>query len=71
MHRTYVGRLERGESGVTVEARAAILAALGVSLGEFFSRREFTRGNIRYWTARHSHSSSITQLSLSYSATEK
>ena len=36
VHRTYVGRLERGESGVTVEALAAILAALGVSLGEFF-----------------------------------
>ena len=35
-HRTYVGRLERGESGVTVEALAAILAALSVSLGEFF-----------------------------------
>ena len=37
MHRSYVGRLERGESGVTVEALAAILAALGVSLGDFFS----------------------------------
>ena len=36
VHRTYVGRLERGESGVTVEALAAILAALDVSLGEFF-----------------------------------
>ncbi len=36
LHRTYVGRLERGESGVTVEALAAILAALGVNLGEFF-----------------------------------
>ena len=36
VQRTYVGRLERGESGVTVEALAAILAALGVSLGEFF-----------------------------------
>ena len=36
MHRTYVGRLERGESGVTEEALAAILAALGVSLSEFF-----------------------------------
>ena len=35
-HRTYVGKLERGESGVTVEALAAILAALGVSLGDFF-----------------------------------
>lgn len=35
-HRTYIGRLERGESGATVEALAAILAALDVSLGEFF-----------------------------------
>ena len=37
VHRTYVGRLKSGESGVTVEALAAILAALGVSLKEFFS----------------------------------
>ena len=36
VHRTYVGRLERGESGVTLEALAAILAPLGVSLGQFF-----------------------------------
>jgi len=36
MHRTYVGRLERGESGVTVETLAAILAPLGVGLSEFF-----------------------------------
>jgi XRE family transcriptional regulator, regulator of sulfur utilization len=36
VHRTYVGRLERGESGVTVEMLAAILAALDVSLREFF-----------------------------------
>ena len=36
VHRTYIGRLERGESGVTVEALTAILAALGVSLAEFF-----------------------------------
>lgn len=36
VHRTFVGRLERGESGVTVEALAAIAAALGVSLSEFF-----------------------------------
>ena len=34
--RTYVGRLERGETGVTVEALAAILVGLGVSLCEFF-----------------------------------
>ena len=36
VHRTYVGRLERGDSGVTVDALAAILAALPVSLAEFF-----------------------------------
>ncbi len=36
VHRTYIGRLERGESGVTVEALATILAALDVSLREFF-----------------------------------
>lgn len=36
VHRTYIGRLERGESGVTVETLAAILAALPVSLSEFF-----------------------------------
>ncbi len=41
VHRTYVGRLERGESGVTVEALAAALAALGVSLREFF--KPFTK----------------------------
>lgn len=36
VHRTYVGRLERGESGVTIEALTAVIAPLGVSLGEFF-----------------------------------
>ena len=36
VHRTYVRRLERGESGVTVDSLAAILAALDVSLNEFF-----------------------------------
>lgn len=36
VHRTYVGRLERGESGVTVETLAAVLAALPASLSEFF-----------------------------------
>ncbi len=39
--RTYLGRLERGESGVTVDALAAIVAALGVSLREFF--KPFTK----------------------------
>ena len=36
MHRTYVGRLERGESGVTVDALAAILSAIPTSLSDFF-----------------------------------
>ena len=36
VHRTYIGRLERGESGVTVDALAAILAAMAFSLAEFF-----------------------------------
>jgi transcriptional regulator with XRE-family HTH domain len=36
VHRTYVGRLERGESGVTVDSLAAILAPLDVSLEGFF-----------------------------------
>lgn len=36
VHRTYIGRLERGESGVTVEMLAAILFAASVSLAEFF-----------------------------------
>ncbi len=31
-----VAKQERGESGVTVDSVAAILAALGVSLREFF-----------------------------------
>jgi len=36
VHRTYIGRLERGESGVTVDALCTILAALPLSLAEFF-----------------------------------
>ena len=36
VHRTYIGRLERGESGITVDMLAAILSALSVSLAEFF-----------------------------------
>ena len=49
VHRTYIGRLERGESGVTVETLAAVLAALSVSLAAFF--RPFTEV-IRPRTAR-------------------
>jgi transcriptional regulator with XRE-family HTH domain len=37
VHRTYIGRLERGESGVTVDMLAAVLAPMKVSLSEFFS----------------------------------
>jgi len=36
VHRTYIGRLERGESGVTVDTLVTVLAALSVSLAEFF-----------------------------------
>ena len=41
VHRTYIGRLERGESGVTVESLAALLGAMSVGLAEFF--RPFTQ----------------------------
>jgi len=41
VHRTYVGRLERGESGVTVETLAAVLGAISLSLAVFF--QTFTR----------------------------
>lgn len=34
--RTYIGRLERGKTGVTVESLTTILAVIGLSLGEFF-----------------------------------
>lgn len=36
VHRTYIGRLERGESGVTVDMLCTILAAVPISLSEFF-----------------------------------
>jgi transcriptional regulator with XRE-family HTH domain len=36
LHRTYIGRLERGETGVTVETMAIVSTALGISLAEFF-----------------------------------
>ncbi len=34
--RTYIGRLEQGRSGVTIETLAAILSCIGVSLRQFF-----------------------------------
>lgn len=36
VHRTYVGKLERGESASTVDGLAALCTALGTSLAEFF-----------------------------------
>ncbi len=36
VHRTYIGRLERGETGVTVDMLAAILAPMSISLRDFF-----------------------------------
>lgn len=35
-HRTYVGKLERGETASTVDGVAALCAALGTTLAEFF-----------------------------------
>jgi transcriptional regulator with XRE-family HTH domain len=37
LHRTYIGRLERGETGVTIEALAAVLDPLRVNLSDFFA----------------------------------
>ncbi len=40
-HRTFVGKLERGETATTVDSLAALCSALGVTLAEFF--RPFDR----------------------------
>jgi transcriptional regulator with XRE-family HTH domain len=34
--RTYIGRLERGRTGVTVESLVTILGVIDISLAEFF-----------------------------------
>lgn len=36
-HRTYVGKLERGETASTVDGIAALCAALDTTLAEFFA----------------------------------
>jgi transcriptional regulator with XRE-family HTH domain len=36
-HRTFVGKLERGESAATVDSIAALCAALDSSLADFFA----------------------------------
>lgn len=40
LHRTYIGALERGEKSPTVETLSKIVAALDVSLSDFFSHYE-------------------------------
>ena len=37
LHRNYVGRVERGEPGVSLGVVAQLSGALGVSLAEFFA----------------------------------
>lgn len=41
LHRTFIGRVERGETNITMENIDKIAQALSVSLAEFF--RPFTR----------------------------
>jgi transcriptional regulator with XRE-family HTH domain len=40
-HRTFVGKLERGETAATVDSLAALCSALGTTLADFF--RPFDR----------------------------
>lgn len=40
IHRNYIGGIERGERKPTVETIAVLADALGVSLGELFSRAD-------------------------------
>lgn len=37
LHRNYIGYIERGEKNITVKNLAKILAALGMSLEDFFT----------------------------------
>lgn len=37
LHRTFIGRVERGETNISIENLVAITNALDVSLAEFFS----------------------------------
>jgi transcriptional regulator with XRE-family HTH domain len=43
LHRTFIGRVERGETNISIENLGAIADALGVSLAEFFA--PFTQGD--------------------------
>ena len=37
LHRTFIGRVERGETNITIDSLARILRALSVTLSEFFA----------------------------------
>lgn len=37
VHRTFVGKVERGESATTVDSIAIFCSALGITLAEFFA----------------------------------
>ena len=41
LHRTYVGSIERGERNVTLSTLETLAAALGVSVPELLTKREF------------------------------
>lgn len=36
LHRTFIGRVERGETNISIESLEAITKALNVSMAEFF-----------------------------------
>jgi transcriptional regulator with XRE-family HTH domain len=44
LHRTFIGRVERGETNISIENLQAITRALGVSLAEFFKPFGDTNG---------------------------
>lgn len=45
LHRTYVGSVERGERNVTLRTLETFAAALGVSVPDLLTKREFDDGN--------------------------
>lgn len=46
-HFTYIGRIERGEKNVSVQALGDILCALEVTFGDFFRPFEIVEPNLR------------------------
>ena len=45
LHRTYVGSVERGERNVTLRTLETLAGALGVSVPELLTKREFEDDN--------------------------